>query len=362
MSATESPEQPVHKNRLDRILIGNTIAERYAVTGLIARGGMGRVYRARQISLDRPVVLKVLPGAREAEDRPSYQRRFMREAATCARLEHPNTVTIYDYGELDLPDDNLHLFYIAMEHIDGASLADTLRDEGPLGLERALRIVWEVARALREAHRKGVVHRDLKPANVMLHETLEGEGVKVLDFGIAKLMEEPDTEEPITLDNRIVGSPRYMAPEQILDNHVSPQSDIYALGIMLYEMLCGEVPFARGGATQTMMAQVHQPVPSLRARGVDISEEAEAFVMRCLSKKPEDRFDDVEALFAAIRRLDWDGSETSENTIWTLRLSPPEHTAALPAPAPTPSRTILLLTVALNVLIFGMLIYMVAAS
>jgi serine/threonine protein kinase len=358
VSATEPSTPPRPSSKLDQLLIGRTIADRYAITGLLARGGMGRVYTGRQLSLERSVVLKVLPGARDLEDRPSYQRRFMREAETCARLEHPNTVTIYDYGELTLPEEDLHLFYIAMEHVQGRSLAATLKEEGPLPLERALRIVWEVARALREAHRKGVIHRDLKPGNVMIHDTLEGEGVKVLDFGIAKLTEEGESEDPITLDNRIIGSPRYMAPEQVLDNAVSPSSDIYSLGIILYEMLCGEVPFARGGATQTMMAQIHQPVPPLRDR-IDIPPEAEALVMRCLAKNPKDRFADVEELFAAIRRLDWDdGATTAENTIWTLRLTPPEPTSDLPAPQHR-SQNMLMLTVVLNLLIFSMLAFMV---
>ena len=352
MSSTEPQKRAKPKNRLDQLLIGNTIAERYTVTGLLARGGMGRVYHARQLSLDRPVVLKVLPGARDAEDRPAHQRRFMREAATCARLEHPNTVTIHDYGELALPEHGLNLFYIAMEHVSGRSLADVIAQEGPLSLERSLRIIWEIARALREAHRKGVIHRDLKPSNVMLHNTLEGEGIKVLDFGIAKLMEEPESDEPITLDNRIVGSPRYMAPEQILDGAVSPRSDIYSLGIMLYEMLSGSVPFSKGGATQTMMAHVHQPVPPLRDRGLDLSAEAEALVMRCLAKNPADRFVDIEALFAEIRRLDWGAESTAENTIWSLRLSPLEPATVLPAPR---SRSLLVLTIVLNALVFGLI-------
>ena len=355
------------QNRIDRALIGLVIAERYRVEQLLTKGGMGRVYLGSQLTLRRPVVLKVLPGARDEEDRPAHQRRFMREAATCARLEHPNTVTIFDYGEMTLEDEGgLHLNYIVMERVPGISLATVLKEEGALDIERSLHIIWEVARALREAHRKGVIHRDLKPANVMVHTTPEGQAVKVLDFGIAKVLGEPPTEPPITLDNRIVGSPRYMAPELILDNDASPSSDIYALGVMMYELLCGVAPFNAGGATQTMMAQIHQPVPPVRDHGVDLPPDVEAILMRCLAKEVRYRYPDVEELFRDIRMLGWlEDSPTSENTMWNLR-APTSASAELPvgvasatAPAPAPAaapRTTLALVVLLNVVVFGWLL------
>lgn len=359
MAGLETNTDTTSVNPLDRLLIGQVIAERYLITGLLAKGGMGRVYLGRQISLDRPVVLKVLPGAKDPEDRPAHQRRFMREAATCARLEHPNTVTIYDYGELDVDQDRVHLFYIAMEYVPGRSLAEVLKAEGRLPLERALRLVWEVGRALREAHDKGVIHRDLKPSNVMVYETVEGESIKVLDFGIAKVLEQSDSEA-ITLDNRIVGSPRYMAPEQILENQASPRSDIYSLGILLYELLCGTVPFSRGGATQTMMAQVHQDVPAMATHGVPVPESVELLVMRCLAKRPEERFQDVGHFFNEVRQLEWlaDASTTEESTVWTLHLTQPRaNRFRLQLPSNT-SRTLLGMMLLLNLLIVGLLLTM----
>ncbi|MEL6342819.1 MAG: serine/threonine-protein kinase [Myxococcota bacterium] len=353
-------------NPLDRLLIGQVIAERYLVTGLLAKGGMGRVYLGRQLSLDRPVVLKVLPGARDPEGRPAHQKRFMREASTCARLEHPNTVTIYDYGELDVDQGRIHLFYIAMEYVPGRSLSDVLKAEGRLSLERSLRLTWEIGRALREAHDKGVIHRDLKPSNVMVYEGVEGESIKVLDFGIAKVLEQTDNEA-ITLDNRIVGSPRYMAPEQILENHASPRSDIYSLGVLLYELLCGQVPFSRGGATQTMMAQVHQPVPAMATHGVSVPESVEKLVLQCLAKHPEERFENIGALFSEIRQLEWlsDTNTTEENTVWTLHMTQPPGQVANTArawfsfqlPSHT-SKTLLGMMLLLNLLIVGLLIAM----
>ena len=297
---------------LDAALLGQVVAERYEVVSLIAKGARGRVYQGRQLSLNRPVALKILPGA--SEDQHTHHKRFLREASTCALLHHPNTTTIYDYGALTI--NGVSLLFIAMEFIEGRSLAEVLRAEKRLSQDRALRIAWEIARALRSAHRAGIIHRDLKPANVMVTDTPDGELIKVVDFGIAKLIE--DGTEAITLDDRVVGSPQYMAPEQVLDNEVSPRSDIYSLGVLLYELLSGAVPFPGRGATQTMMAQIHQPPPPLEVPG--LPPEVSALVMRCLEKDPRRRFNDTAALMIALRDLDWaeDPLETSESTMWDL--------------------------------------------
>lgn len=297
---------------LDAALLGQVVADRYEVISLIAKGARGRVYQGRQLSLNRPVALKILPGA--SEDQHIHHKRFLREASTCALLHHPNTTTIYDYGALTV--NGVSLLFIAMEFIEGRSLEALLRAEKRLSQDRALRIAWEIARALRSAHRAGIIHRDLKPANVMVTDTPEGEDIKVVDFGIAKLIQ--DGTEAITLDDRVVGSPQYMAPEQVLDNEVSPRSDIYSLGVLLYELLSGSVPFPGRGATQTMMAQIHQPPPPLEVPG--LPPEVNALVMRCLEKDPRRRFNDTAALMVALRDLDWaeDPQETSECTMWDL--------------------------------------------
>ena len=305
------------RHPLDAMLIGHLIADRYEITGLIARGGRGRVYRARQVSLNRSVAVKILPGA--VEDAHVHHKRFLREAATCALLRHPNTTTIYDYGELSLGGTTL--LFIAMEYIEGRTLDAILKEEGRLSLDRALRITWEIARALRSAHRAGVIHRDLKPANVMVSDTADGEQIKVVDFGVAKLTH--DGTEAITLDDRVVGSPQYMAPEQVLDNEVSPRSDIYSLGVLLYELLSGQVPFPGRGATQTMMAQIHQQPPPLEVPGLPPA--VAALVMRCLEKDPRRRFNDTAELMLALREVYWTDDEpleTNESTMWEVA-SPP---------------------------------------
>ena len=305
------------RHPLDTLLLGTVVAGRYKVIELLARGSRGRVYRGEQVSLSRPVALKILPGA--SEDRHIHHKRFLREASTCALLRHPNTITIYDYGELKVS--GVDLLFIAMEFIEGHSLAELLVKEQRLSMDRALRITWEIARALRSAHRAGVIHRDLKPANVLVTDTPEGELIKVVDFGIAKIT--LDGAESITLDDRVVGSPQYMAPEQVLDGEVSPRSDIYALGVLLYELLSGTVPFPGRGATQTMMAQIHQPPPSLDVPGLPAA--VSGLVMRCLEKDPRRRFNDTAELMVALRELEWaddEPMETSESTMWDLPRPP----------------------------------------
>jgi len=300
MADRSSPAQPWD-------LRGVVLGERYRIVDLLASGGMGHIYRAVQLPLGRLVALKVLRPhtIRDARD-PTAPQRFLREAATLARLSHPNTVTIYDYGETEVH--GVPTFYMAMELVPGLPLHVVMHDEGAFEEERALRIVWEVARAMRQAHRESVVHRDLKPSNIMLTRTDQGESVKVLDFGIAKLLTEDF--ESLTLDNRVVGSPRYMSPEQILQQEVDGRADIYALGVVLFEMLTGQPPFHGGGASETMIAHVKHPVPCLRGPGgCKFTTTTESIVRRCLAKDPDDRYQDVSELMFAIRTTCWVGAE-----------------------------------------------------
>ena len=289
---------------MDRELIGTTLAGWYQIERLIARGGMGRLYLAVQQPLGRTVVIKVmtLPQVLNT-DGASLQARFFREAATCARLRHPNTVTLFDYGELSLEDGKT--FYMVMEHIEGRNLDQVLHEEGRLSPARALRIGMEIVRSLREAHQLGVVHRDLKPSNVMLVDTPEGEQVKVLDFGIAKVMADaadaPEAEE-LTRQSDIVGSPSYMSPEQVLHHPIDARSDVYSLGALLFHLIAGRRPFRAHSATMRMMAHVHRPTPSLRATtNEDFPVAVDALLQRCMAKAPEDRYPHAEALLDALR-------------------------------------------------------------
>ena len=282
-------------------LAGRLIAGKYRVIRLVARGGMGRIYLAEQEPLGRSVALKVLDARYVQSDQdPEFQKRFLLEAATCARLTHPNTVKVYDYGRIEGIAEET--YFMVMEFIDGRTLRHALKDYGYFPAGRALRVTREIARSLREAHRLGIVHRDLKPSNVMLVPSDEGESVKVLDFGIAKVIR--DDQSDLTVGGRFLGSPRYMSPEVIKHTDVDARSDIYSLGILLYEMLCGRPPFASEKSVATMMAHLHDAVPSLKDRtGVDVAFAVETIARRCLEKDARLRFQNVDELIAAIEQV-----------------------------------------------------------
>ncbi|MGZ3423910.1 MAG: serine/threonine protein kinase, partial [Polyangiales bacterium] len=191
-------------------LLGRSINDRFKVTGLIARGGMGKVYKAEQAPLGRVCAIKVLNPNYSGEHDPEFHKRFFLEASISSKLTHPNTVTIFDYGRTD---DNI--YYMAMEFLEGRTLHRALREEGPFIEERATHIARQICRSLREAHSLGVIHRDLKPANVYLIEHGdETDFVKVLDFGLVKNIDDTKGED-LTQTGLFMGSPKYMAPEQI---------------------------------------------------------------------------------------------------------------------------------------------------
>ncbi|WP_434041988.1 MULTISPECIES: serine/threonine protein kinase [Sorangium] len=277
-------------------LLGRVINGRFKVVSVIARGGMGKVYRAEQAPLGRICALKVLSPKYDGDHDPEFHRRFFLEASTAAKLTHPNTVTVFDYGQSD--DD---IYYIAMEYIEGKTLHRVLREEGPFPEARAAHIARQICRSLREAHGLGVVHRDLKPGNVLLvdHED-EHDHVKVLDFGLVKDIE---SGENLTQQGLFMGSPKYMAPEQISGSDVSPRTDIYALGVMMYEMLTGHVPFDKGASVGTLMSHVNDPVPPMQTYNpqLSISQTMEGIVHRCLEKDPAQRFSSMNELVAALK-------------------------------------------------------------
>ncbi len=286
-------------------LIGRIINGRYRIDAVIARGGMGKVYRAEQAPLRRVCALKILSPRYDGEDDPEFHRRFFLEASTAAKLTHANTVTIFDYGKAD----NDEIYYIAMEYIEGRTLSSVLQ-EGPLPEERVRNIAAQICRSLREAHGLGVVHRDLKPGNIMLTDKGdERDSVKVLDFGLVK--DVTNDAENHTQEGIFMGSPKYMAPEQILGLALTARADVYSLGIMLFEMLTGRVPYDRGGANiATLMAHVNEPIPNMRSMAPNavISPQMEAIVYRCLEKDPARRYASMSSLLLAIKGMAEDGS------------------------------------------------------
>ena len=262
---------------------------RYALQRQLARGGMADVFLAHDELLDRPIAVKVL--FPEFASDPAFVERFRREAQAAANLNHPNIVGIYDWGQEN------GTYFIVMEYIEGRSLAEILRSEGPIDPDRAVEITADVAAALSFAHRGGLVHRDVKPGNVLV--TPSGQ-VKVADFGIATAANAGDAN--LTKTGLVMGTATYFAPEQAQGKPVDPRSDLYSLGVVLYEMLAGEAPFKGDNPVAIAYQHVQQPPPGLRARGVPVPEALEAITVKLLAKNPAHRYPGADDLRADLRR------------------------------------------------------------
>ncbi len=283
-------------------LIGSLVGGKYRVQSQLAKGGMGSIYRCTQEPLGRTVALKVLaPGHTNYTRRKIDETRFFREATITSRLTHPHTVVIHDYGTLEAEAG----FFLVMEFLDGHSLATVIERDAPMTPRRVLHILRQIVGSLKEAHAAGVVHRDVKPQNIILVDRAgDPDYVKVVDFGLVKTVGEAD--ERVTEQGVVIGSPLYMSPEQIFDGPVDGRSDIYSLGVVAYEMLTGRPPFVREAGSQGLgdiiRGHMSQPPPAFREirHDLDIPEDLEAVVRRCLAKKPEGRFPDADSLLEAL--------------------------------------------------------------
>jgi serine/threonine protein kinase len=266
-------------------LIGRVFGERFELVSKIGAGGMGVVYKARQRAMDRHVAIKVL--LKEYLTNETAVRRFQREALAVSKLEHPNTVRIYDFGETEDK-----ILYIAMEFLPGMPLSRMLAKQRQLAVRQVLRVVTQICRSLDEAHRKGIVHRDLKPDNVFVG-TIEGQRdfVKVLDFGVAKLREGGDDGATLTQHGVLFGTPKYMSPEQCRSQVVDARSDLYAVGVMMYEMLAGRVPFEADNSMAILVAHAQDaPAPLASVRpDLAVPFEVEELMHSLLAKEPEAR-------------------------------------------------------------------------
>ena len=274
---------------------GTLIGGKFRIEQRIARGGQASVYLARQEPLNRPVALKLLsPPSFEATtaERDEFEQRFLLEARTLAGLDHPNIVTVYDYGET-----HDGRYYLAMEFISGGRFLDLIR-RSHMEPSRAVNLCIQVAQALRYAHKRGVVHRDVKNSNVLVRQLDNGEEqAKVVDFGLVKLSK---VDSGLTQTGMILGSPHFMAPEQATGQGVDHRADIYATGVLLYCGLTGRYPFDGPHATAIITAHVTRDVPTFAsvAPKVRIPDGLELVVRRCLEKKPSRRYPSMDALIA----------------------------------------------------------------
>ncbi|MFH1436947.1 MAG: serine/threonine-protein kinase, partial [Pseudomonadota bacterium] len=262
---------------------------------------MAKVYKSEQRHLNRTVAVKVLDPKHVGADDPEFQKRFELEAQMTSQLNHPNTVTIHDYG---FNAEN-HFYFFVMEFIKGKTLRRAMKEEGIFEIDRALHIGRQIARSVRQANSVGVIHRDLKPSNVLLtsHDR-DTNYVKVVDFGLLKLKKESAFDGEKT-EGTLMGSPRYMSPEQIKRLPVDHRSDIYSLGVNLYQMLTGRPPFAGSSAVQILMGHLNQAPPAFSACNPRnaVPDRIEEFVMKCLSKDPNGRPQDMDEVIETIAEL-----------------------------------------------------------
>lgn len=279
---------------------GREIAGRYRIKSKLGEGGMGAVFKAEQISLKRVVALKLLKP--ELVTSQPLLRRFNAEAEAVAKLSHPNTVGIYDFGQ-----DRDGTLFIAMEFVEGVSLRSALIKEGPFSALRSLHIAGQIAASLSDAHAVGIIHRDLKPDNIMLQERgRQRDTVRVLDFGIAKLRDDSRmTQQSMTQAGDVLGTPQYMSPEQIRGEEIDGRADVYSLGAILYEMLTGRMVFDAPSLVALLSKHLlDQPEPPSRRRpDLRISADLDELVLSCLAKEPKARLPSMERVIEEIAKL-----------------------------------------------------------
>jgi serine/threonine-protein kinase len=291
------------------------VVEGATILSVLGSGGMCTVYKARQDSLGRIVAIKVLD--RRLIHDPAQVARFLREARLATKLNHPNIATVFSCGSLDgrVP-------FLLMEYLQGQTLKELIDAQGALGLAQIKQIFAQICAALSHAHENKVIHRDLKPANVMLVADGDGFIVKVLDFGIAKVLEEAHRDaQKLTRTGYVLGSPLYMSPEQCVAAALDARSDIYALGCMLYQAITGTTPFSGNNFLQLASQHTAQIAPTLSASsGKNIDPKLEAIVAKALSKNPQDRFQTVEEFNAELQSIAAGETQTQGSVRKPLRM------------------------------------------
>ena len=318
----------------------------YELISLLGKGGMGEVYRAYDSRLGRNVAIKVLAGQLAGD--PNFQDRFEREARTLSRLVHPNICTVHDVGS------DADTRYLVMEYLEGSTLARALKS-GPLPIDRALDYAIQIADGLKKAHALGVIHRDLKPSNVIV---TSDDLVKILDFGLAKQHRAAETDAtavaPMTDVGLVMGTVAYMAPEQTANGQVDARTDVFAFGVMLYEMFCGTNPFDGGNIVSTIRRLNDVNPPSLRSLRSDIPAAVESIILKALEKDPRRRFQTISEMRVALREAAGRSlSGAADSQLWNMR---PAGSLAWPR------RTALFAAVAVSVVVVGGLAWRFAPS
>jgi eukaryotic-like serine/threonine-protein kinase len=314
---------------------GTIVAGRYRIDDFIAEGGLSVVHAATELARGRRVALKVLHPDQSAVDLSHIRMR--EEAELLARIDHPNVVRIYEIGKL--PDGRP---FIAMEHILGKTLADVIDEDGPLTFRRILDLATQLVAAVREVHRIGFLHRDLKPQNILIvrDKTRNTDLLKLIDFGIAKPIARSTAPAPraSTSPGMVIGSPHYMAPEQVLAEAVDERTDIYAIGVVLYEMLTGCVPFRDQPAIEAMKKQVIEEIPPIAGAGYGRAcpPELEQLVMACLAKDATARIASSEKLTAALGAIALRGSVLSVPEPGAKKMTLPPLRRETPIEVPIP--------------------------
>jgi serine/threonine-protein kinase len=275
-------------------LIGQVLDGRYKIEEVIGQGGMGMVFRAIQTSVQRPVAIKTLNPSLAAA--PLFFERFRREAEIASRLRHPHVITIYDFGRAQ--DGTC---YYVMELLEGESLRELIKRDGPLSLRRAVDVIEQACRGLAHAHEQGVVHRDIKPHNIILQQLDGRDFAKVLDFGLVKALEQED-EQQLTTTGQVLGTPQYMPPEQAGGEGVDHRSDLYSMGGVFYYCLTGVSPYGANTVRKALTAALTQPVPTVAARrqGAPVPLALEKFIQKALAPEKEDRYQSAQEFIDAL--------------------------------------------------------------
>jgi serine/threonine-protein kinase len=321
-------------------MVGEVLSDRYEVEELVGTGGMSSVFRAHDRLLDRKVALKVLH--QQFTDDADYVERFRREARAVAALSHPNIVTVIDRGE------HGNRQFIVFEYIDGENLKALIQRRGPAPVTTALELALQIARGLSFAHQQGLVHRDVKPQNVLLN----GDGqAKVTDFGIARSL---DVQHGMTQTGTVLGTSDYIAPEQAQGQRVDEHTDVYSLGVVLYEMLTNEVPFPGENFVAVAMRHINEAPPPIRDKRPDVSPRLEAAVHRAMAKRPEDRF---QTMADFCRELEANLAEAQGQTLVTPAPPRKARAARRPGANPWPIVLALLTLIAIGAVIAYLLVH-----